>query len=138
MLAPSENTSLEERKLEIEEKKLELEKEKISLERLNAWTTRSSVVISILIAALTVSFGVWSQHKQVMTQLAIQDKQAKSQFEIKAAEIVMNTDIPGVTYNKAKALLALFPEMLPPNFAESFNPDKYAAHELDRRRYVIK
>jgi hypothetical protein len=136
-LTQSENISLEERKLALEEKKLELEKERVRLERLNARTTRSSIVISVLIAALTIAFGVWSQYKQAMTQLAIQDKQAtsqleleektaKSQFEIKAAEIVMNTDIPGVTRHKAKALLALFPEKLPSNFAASFDPDKYA------------
>lgn len=117
--------SFEERKFTLEEKKLELEMQKIKIERFKGWATGGSIVISLLIAAVTIAFGIWSQHKQVMMQIALQDKQAKSQFEIQAAEIVMNTDTPGVTHNKAKALLALFPDTLPKNFAESFDPSKY-------------
>ncbi len=124
--------SLEERKLSLEEKKLEIEKEKLKVERLKAWTTGGSIVISLLIAALTISFGVWSQHKQTMTQIDLQDKQAKSQFEIKAAEIVMNTNTPRVTHNKAKALLALFPERLPKNFAESFEAGNFSEPAPER------
>lgn len=143
--------SLADRKLALEEKKVEIEQERLRIERLTAWTTGGSIVISLLIAALTISFGIWSQHEQVITQLDIQEKQAKaqlelgertaksqleveernarSQFQIKAAEIVMNTDTPRVTRNKARALLALFPETLPSNFAQSFDPKQFGSKQ---------
>ena len=133
--------SLEERKLALEETKVEIEFEKLRVERLKGWTTGGSIVMSLLIAALTIAFGMWSQHRQVMTQIDLQNRQSKaqldlqemsarSQFEIKAAEVVMDTNIPGVTHNKAKALLALFPGRLPENFAKSFDPSKYTEKPL--------
>lgn len=133
--------TIEEKKLALEEKKVEIEFEKLRVERLKGWTTGGSIVISLLIAALTLAFGIWSQHKQVMTQIDLQNRQAKAQlelqeqnakaqFEIKAAEIVMNTNSPRVTRNKAQALANLFPDHLPSNFAESFDPNAYDAHVL--------
>jgi type II secretory pathway pseudopilin PulG len=128
---------VERKKIELEEQKLILEREKVKVEKFKAWSTGGSIIISLLIAALTIGFSAWSQYKQAMTQFAVQEqqakaqlelqeRQAKAQFELKAAEIVMNTSDPKVTYNKATALLSLFPNRLLSNFAESFDPYKHA------------
>jgi hypothetical protein len=131
----------------IEYQKLELEREKVRLERFKAWWTGISIIVPLLVAAISISFGMWSQSKQVMVQSEIQAQQAKlqsdmqaqqanlqaelqnqqarNQFEIKAAEIVMNTEGPLGALRKAKALANLFPDRLPSNFAESFDPEVY-------------
>src|SRR5687768_5006000 len=119
----------ETRKLEIEEKKLELEFERIRVERIKAWSGNASVIGSILLVAATIALGIWSQHKQGLLQHELQERQARAQFELKAAEIVMDTEHPGVTFNKAKALQNLFPNYLSLNFAESFVPDSFARAE---------
>ncbi len=118
-MSNQEISSLDEKKLDIEHDKLQLEREKLILERDKVdverdkakWTT-ISIVGTALVALLTVGFGIWSQYKQ-----------AQSQFEIKAAEIVLKTGSAREARDTAKALLAIFPDRLPKNFAEQFDPD---------------
>src|SRR5262249_17977879 len=83
-------------------------------------------------------FGVWTQLKQTNTllrsqneqregQLALEAQQTKDQFELKAVEVVMNTENPEHTLRKARALADLFPGRLPSNFAASSDPHRYAS-----------
>lgn len=99
----------------IEKEKLALEKDKLRVERFKAWWTGASVLGSVLIAASTFGFGVWSQHQT-----------AQAQFEIKAAEIALNTENPSATKNKSEVLAQLFPKRLPPEFGKQFNPDQFS------------
>lgn len=123
---PAAATDLERRKIEIEEKKIEIEFDRIRIEKIKAWTGSLSTFASLLVVAGTIAIGIWSQYEQAKLQHDIQDRQAKAQFELKAAEIVMSTDNPDVTLNKAKAIQALFPQYLSTNFAESFVPQSFA------------
>jgi len=122
---------LEERRVAVEEKKIELEHEKIRTERLRAWYSSFSIFGSLFVVAGTVALGIWSQYEQSKLQHSLQDRQAKAQFELKAAEIVMDTNDPGVTRNKARALQALFPQYLSDNFADSFSADAFARAETE-------
>jgi hypothetical protein len=117
---------IEREKLELEREKLDFEKQKFNVERSKLrWNW--SVIVTILAALATVAaatitarFGIESQNEQ-----------AKSQFEIKAAEIVLQTRSPEEASDKAKALKSLFPNRLPENFAESFDPTKLASYSPD-------
>lgn len=127
MESPAPDPSItEQRKIEIDEKKIEIEFAKIRIEKLRAWTGSSSTFASLVVVAATIGLGIWSQYEQAKLQHDIQDRQAKAQFELKAAEIVMSTDNPGTTFNKAKALQSLFPQYLSGNFAESFVPQSFS------------
>lgn len=121
----TESPSIEERRLTLEERKVGIELDKIKIEKMRAWTGSASTFGSLLVVAATVALGIWSQYEQAKLQHDIQDRQAKAQFELKAAEIVMGADNPSTTLNKARALQSLFPQYLSTNFAESFVPDDF-------------
>jgi hypothetical protein len=111
-----EKLKLELNKLELEKEKLKLEEAKLQLERQKAKWAALSVTVPLLAAILTVAYGIWSVHQQ-----------SRSQFEIKAAEIVMGSNGPGEALGRARAFVALFPDRLPPNFASSFDPKQFGS-----------
>ena len=85
--------------------KLKLEFERIKVERFKAMGTFLSIVIPLIITALTIFYGV-----------LMQNQQSKTNFQIKAAEIVMNAASPQAATNKAIVLSELFPDRLPKDF----------------------
>ena len=64
-------------------------------------------------------------------QFALEAERAKADFELKAAEIVLNSESPYAAAGKAGALAKLFPDRLPPDFAKSFDPKLYSASKED-------
>jgi hypothetical protein len=101
--------------LEIEKQKLAFEREKIDLEKTKAWLMAGTIVIPLLVAILTVYF-------QLRTAFQIKESDARTAFELKAAEIVLSSGGPKKAKARATVLSQLFPNRLPENFAESFNP----------------
>ena len=93
----------------LEQQKLELEREKLKLERFKAVWTSLSIILPLLIAAATIYFNSRGQAAQ-----------ARADFKLKAAEIVMNTSGPSEARGKAQALTALFPDEIPADFAQGF------------------
>lgn len=89
--------------------RLLLEQEKITAERIKSWSTAVSIFIPLLVAALTILYNV-----------RIQAERARTDFELKAAEIVMSAESPAAAGNKATVLVELFPERLSPRFREVF------------------
>lgn len=88
----------------------QIEYDKLKIERIKAWGSVFSIPMSFLIATLTIVYGIWSH-----------DARSRVDFEMKAAEIViMSSSSPSEAANKAIALKKLFPNRLPPNFAEAF------------------
>lgn len=125
---------IEERKLAIEEdrvsvdkRKVDIDAESLQVERFKAWWTGFSIILSLLIGSATLGVGIWQQRRQ-----------AVEQFEAKAAEIVMNARGPHEALNRAKTLAALFPNRLPPNFAESFDADKYGRRTHSGKQKLIE
>src|SRR5688572_13518337 len=118
--SPRPSTDVEIRKVEIEEKKIEIELDRIRIEKVKAWSGSASTFASLIVVAGTIALGIWSQYQQAKLEHDIQQRQAKAQFELKAAEIVMSVDNPSTTLNKARALQSLFPQYLSENFADSF------------------
>lgn len=94
---------------ELEQQKLELEREKLKLERFKVVWTGFSILLPLLIAAGTIYFNTRSQAEQ-----------AQADFKLKAAEIVMSTSGPSEARGKAQAMVALFPDDIPADFAEGF------------------
>ena len=92
----------------LERAKLEMEYKRIEVEKFKAWGTVISISIPLIVAAITVGYGVWSHNNR-----------AQIDFEIKAAEIVMSAKSPQSAANKAEVLSELFPDRLPMNFEEA-------------------
>jgi hypothetical protein len=57
-------------------------------------------------------------------------RQAKTEFELKAAEIVMNSYSPIAAKNRAKLLQSMFKRTLPRDFAERFDPNYFPGTRL--------
>ncbi len=99
--------------------RLALERERLEVEKMKAKWTAVSVVVPLLAAIFTVAFGLWSNHQQ-----------AKSQFEAKVAEVVMQSPSPQEALGRAQTFMAMFPDRLPKNFAKAFDTDQFTNHQV--------
>ncbi len=106
-------------KPEIEQQRLALEREKLKVEWFRAWWTGFSILIPLLIAVGTFFYNSQNQREQ-----------ARIDFKLKAAEIVLNAQGPTEAKNKAAAMAALFPDYLPSDFAEDFTPLDYGSPKI--------
>jgi hypothetical protein len=117
MIAQIEDGSLDLQKerILIEQKRLELEEEKLKIEReKNKWMSLS-IFIPLLVVSITLIGGMLNQQMQ-----------SKNEFELKAAEIVMDTESVSAARNRARTLAALFPNKLSSDFAEAFEPEHHS------------
>jgi hypothetical protein len=130
-MSTGENTyDLERERMDLERQRILLEQERLKVDRFKSWWTGISILIPLLVAAVTVAFNTWSQVQQ-----------AQSEFELKAAEIVMNASGPAEARNKARALAALFPDRLSENFAgfaEAFDPDLYGGPDAEVKKELLR
>jgi hypothetical protein len=92
----------------LEHEKLQLERDKLKLERFKVWFSW----IPVLAIVAPIAYGIW-EHGQ----------NARAEFELKAAEIVLTASSPHAAANKAFALKRIFPNRLSEDFAESFDPN---------------
>ena len=113
-------------KLDIEQQKLALEYEKLKLERFKAIWTGISIFIPLLIAVGTIFFNAKNQAEQ-----------AQIDFQLKAAEIVMNSSGPSEAKGKAEAMVALFPDYIPADFAKSFVPLDYGSSKISASQKAL-
>jgi flagellar biosynthesis/type III secretory pathway M-ring protein FliF/YscJ len=118
--------NIEHQKLAIDQRRLSLEERKAKAELRWGWLTRLVVLIPVVVALIAF-----------MQALKVQNEKAKDDFEVKAAEIVMNADTPAETDGRARALAALFPDRLGPDFASQFDPDKFANRPQFERDQVV-
>jgi hypothetical protein len=119
-------------KLDLEKQKIELERERIKIEQENfkqqqglekrkTIITALGIVIPILIALLIINNNLQIQNKNAENEHLLAEEVAKTNFQLKAAEIVMNSRSVNETKNRAEVLTALFPQYLDPDFSTSLN-----------------
>lgn len=103
---------------------LALEREKIALERRNALLSRVSIIIPLLVVAVTIYANTLDQRHA-----------AQDAFELKVAEAVLEAKSVTESSNRADGLAAFFPERLPRDFAKRLEPlkTKLQRGEMDRR-----
>lgn len=107
----------------LEKIKLKMDHDHIRIEHFRTWGTIFSIVIPLLVGIITIFYGVWSENER-----------AKTNFEIKAVEIVMNASSPQSATNKAIVLSELFPDRLPKNFKEKMISLYGKAYSEDRQQ----
>lgn len=126
---------MDEDELELERQKLQWEREKLikshelELEKLkkeNGLNFKNTIPgISIIVSALIVIVTLWVNEQNQIDQNKADRELARMtasfDFQLKAAEIVMNSDNPGEARSKAIALKRFFKNMLPEDFGDNFN-----------------
>jgi hypothetical protein len=128
-MAP-ENQEIEREKLKLERDRFAFEQEKFRETQKTEKFKALMLFIPLLAAILTIAYSSYSSNQE-----------AKNNFELKAAEIVMNANGPLVTYHKAIAMKYLFNDSLPDDFAASFNPAdrKFGGPDyIDSKKELLK
>jgi hypothetical protein len=101
------------------DKEQEFQKNKLHAEqkseRIKTIVTALSIIVPLIVIGLTIN-----------NNLDLQAKQARYDFTLKAAEIVMDAKTPLGTQHKALALQELFPNYLDHNFGKNFDPASYS------------
>jgi hypothetical protein len=118
---------IELKKLELEQQRIELERGKLEVEKVKARWTGLSILIPLLVFTITLG-----------TNFYFQNLQAQREFEIQAAQIVMDTEKPGTIQGKARSLADLFPEYLPDDFATSFNPREFSQPGSTEKQALLR
>jgi hypothetical protein len=108
-----------------------LEERKLSLEWYKAWITGGSLLIPLLLGVITLAW-------QSKTTAKFKEDEAKSAFELKAADIIFEGDNPRATRNKARALAALFPNKIDKDFANAFKPEEFSGPKYESKLEVFK
>jgi hypothetical protein len=122
----AQKDNLEWKRLELEQQRVRIEREKLAIEQYKARWTGISIFIPLLVIALTIIFNLWNQAQQ-----------ARTDFALKAADIVLGAGTPSEAAAKAKALQNLFPERLPANFAESFRAKDYSGPSVATKKELL-
>ncbi|RPJ73613.1 MAG: hypothetical protein EHM20_11955 [Alphaproteobacteria bacterium] len=108
---PTEDSEIEKEKLKLDREKFVFEQEKFretqETEKFKAWL----LFIPLFVAILTIAYSSYSYNQE-----------AKDNFKLKAADIVMDSEGPTSTYHKSLAMKELFKDSLPDDFATSFDP----------------
>jgi hypothetical protein len=120
-----EKIAIEREKIAMERERLDLEPQKLREERCRTLLTAGSIFGSVLIAALTFFYHICALHQEAALAHELQVVEAQAAFELKAAEIVMDTQTPLAAKNRTRALADLFPDRLPSDFAITFDPAVY-------------
>jgi hypothetical protein len=109
----------------------ELENKKLEMEEKKTWLTTISILSPIGLGLMVLALQLWSTHR-------LRQRQVSEDFELKAAEIVLQAENPGIARNKALALAALFPARLPSKFAEHFDPKKFIGPTITPKYEVFR
>jgi hypothetical protein len=105
--------------LEIERAKINLQREQLELEKKKAWWTDLGVIVPIIAGFVAVAAAFTTLWVQV-----------RSQFQLKAAELVLSSYSPGAASNRAQLLRDMFPILLSGRFAHDFKPEIFPGVRL--------
>lgn len=118
---PEENPELA--KLAIEKQKLEIELEKLKLEKSKMFWSSLLGTIPLLAVVATIFYGIWTQQQQ-----------EKTQYQLKAAEIMFDAPDGYEMKLRADILNLIMPDKLPAGFSRNFDPYAMGLHS----RYTIE
>jgi len=132
---------MDEQQLDIERRKLALEERRVAVEERQAKqarTTRLSVLIPVVIALVVLGGDVVMQRMNAHDALSLQETQAKDNFELKVAELVMDTKSALGARNRAIAMREIFPNRVGKEFARAFNPEDASSREVRRENQRVE
>ena len=124
------SNAIENKRLTIEEQKLQIELQKLKIEKSKLMWSSLLGIIPLLAVVFTIFYGVHSQRQQERTQ-----------FQLKAAEIMFNGKDAYEIRSRADILNMIFPDKLPADFSKKFYPDSlgyYSRYEIDAKLELLK
>lgn len=125
---------------DVEFQKLAFDREKHQTDRnteyIKAGISAGAIGVPLLVAILTIWYGILGQNKQAEQARQAREEEARyarqareeeaqSALELKIADIAMNAPGPPEVQNRAQLLKDLFAHRLPKDFATRFDPAKY-------------
>ena len=96
-----------------------LQEQRLLLERATAARTTNLEYAKIGATGLSILIPLFAA-------LLVARAQARTSFELKAAELVLGSQNPFAARNRAEILKKLFPVRLPQDFAQAFRPEEHA------------
>jgi hypothetical protein len=111
----------------LEHEKIKLEKRKAKWAAISVFVTAISILGSVMVAAFTI-----------LESDRLQKQIADTQFSLKAADLVLQSDDPEVNANKASRFQRLFPGRVPRNWGKDFDPQEYVAENDDMKKDFAK
>jgi hypothetical protein len=115
--------------LKLDTERLKLDTEKAKIERRQARWTAIAVIVPVLVAVLSLAVSL-----QAFKEAAVlQSQQSQDQFEMSAAQLVVNNTDPDVAYSKARVLHDLFPSRFKDTWTDTFKPTNYCLPVFDDR-----
>lgn len=124
---------LEQRKIDLEERRVAIEERKAR----HAFWTRFGIVVPIVAALIAFGADLDVQRRNAKDALALQERKAKADFELKVAELVMNTHGPFESRGRAVALREIFADHLGKQFGSNFNPEDATNKEAATHDAVV-
>jgi hypothetical protein len=125
-------TALDEQKFQLEKDKLEFERQKFEADTKEK--KRNFIVSFVQVAGAIIAIGVpiwlayWQNRNEIKrrrddeaNELVRRREDETLQFQLKAAEIALDASDSSLVAGKAAALVALFPDRLPKDFAASLD-----------------
>lgn len=115
-LTELENTRLQRERLEFDKDKAKSDAERaektIKVEESKVFWSALATGVPLAVGVIAIAAGVWNQNRQ-----------ARNQFELKAAEIIFSGTTPQAVLRRGKALKAIFGTNLSRDFLSDFKPE---------------
>jgi hypothetical protein len=125
-VAETETIRLQREKFEFDKEKSKSDADRaersITVEKSKAIWSAIATAFPLLAAALAIFFGFLSQNRQAKLQSQLNEAQAKSQFELKAAEIMFSVTTPQAIIRRGRALKKIFGARLSNEFLGDLEP----------------
>jgi hypothetical protein len=109
-------------------------KTKIEIDRNKfKWT-----VISVIVAGASIAASAAVGAIGIRETANLQGEAARTQFALKAAELVLQSDDPAVNANKAHRFQVLFPEQMQPDWPDRLDWKKFTDENDDMKIGLVK
>jgi hypothetical protein len=89
------------------------------------------VIVSVAIAFITINNNLEIQNMQSEAELRLAEIKANDDFQLKAAELILDTQTPNGTLRRAQMLRDLFKDQFGSDFTMNFEPHKYGSKGYD-------
>jgi hypothetical protein len=111
----------------------------LSVEKLKAYLSALATAVPLLVGAAAIFFGFLRQNRQDRHQFEMGAIEAKTQFELKAAEIIFSGTTPQAILSRGKALKTIFGANFSKDFLSDFKPEDIGAYKepSDEKRALL-
>jgi hypothetical protein len=93
--------------------------------------------VAVFVPLLVAMVSIVISYRAFTATAELQRQQAKDQFDMTAAQLVVNNTDPELAHSKAQLLQGLFPHQFPQNWAENFRQERHCLPAFDDRMVLL-